>query len=454
MAYEEQVDVCIIGGGVNGLYCALEMARAGLFVRVVDKKYSGSSRFNIGEVSLMEHDSRLNELLKLTMKAWQDSAKEFGQSLGMTPKGAVQLALTSQEAAHLKHVVDQDKAEKFKTHYVDNKEELQEILGGVRLGENVTAARISPLDAIIDTRKALSALHQLLIKSGVKFWGSDEVTEFLMEDNQLTGIKLSTGEICKAKTTVVCAGAFASKLLSKIGVKIPIRPARCHLIYFSPNGKLPLQMVSHRLPYGHIMMKQVRDGRVMVAYDGLMDQTQATFSTEPDEELYPYIKEQVGNLLGAMHNAKIDEIYAVSLAVTPDFMPCIGPYGNIKGLQVAVGFNGRSYAFAAGAAKILLALVKGEDSPIDLTPFQADRFATGMWEKIDIPKMFKTTAVPEEVPQELKKEKTSADEAPKELDKEEKSENSEQKELETSDESPKKAEKTPEELAEEMLGNL
>lgn len=396
MSTTDQVDVCVVGGGIVGRFTALNLAQNGLFVRMIDENYAGSSRFNIGEVTLMDHDERLDELLALTMKKWQESGKSYGKDLGIAPRGSVHLAITGAAAQQLELTAERDKSKGFPEEYYATPEELAEKLGKVRLGKTIKAGRIVASDAVIDTRMTIDGLHQLLVTSGVKIWGGDQANNFITDDEgNVKGVRLRNGDECLARTTLICAGAKGSRLLAKVGANVPLRPARCNIAYVTPNGRLPDQLMVHRENFGHLMAKTMASGQVMLAYDGIMDQRQATFSKEADDETVSWMMERIGELFPALYNAKLEKKFAIINGVTPDFLPALGPYGSIKGLHIAVGLNGRSYALAAGVADILTKLALGKACPIDMTPFTADRFTTGTWQPVDMSAALKPLPAPQ-----------------------------------------------------------
>lgn len=390
MSTTDQVDVCVVGGGIVGRFTALNLAQNGLFVRMIDENYAGSSRYNIGEVTLMDHDERLDELLALTMEKWQESGKSYGKDLGIMPRGSVHLAISDEGARQQELTAERDKAKGFAEEYYANPEELAEKLGKVRLGKIIKAGRIVMSDAVIDTRMTIDGLHQLLVTSGVKIWGGDQANNFITdEEGNVKGVRLRNGDECLARTTLVCAGAKGSRLLAKVEANVPLRPARCNIAYVTPNGRLPEHLMVHRETFGHLMAKTMASGQVMIAYDGIMDQRQATFSKEADDETITWMMERMGELFPALYNSKLEKKFAIINGVTPDFLPALGPYGNINGLHIAVGLNGRSYALAAGIADILTKLALGKTSPIDISPFTADRFATGKWQPAAMPAALK-----------------------------------------------------------------
>mgnify|MGYP003687861595 FL=1 len=61
--------------------------------------------------------------------------------------------------------------------------------------------------------------------------------------------------------------------------------------------------------------------------------------------------------------------------MTPDNHAVFGLVPQLEGLAIAVGFAGRSYAFAPGVAKIMAGQFSGLKNTIDTSIFSPERFA-------------------------------------------------------------------------------
>jgi glycine/D-amino acid oxidase-like deaminating enzyme len=373
----EQVDVCIIGGGIVGLFCALELSQSGKIVRVVDKVYTGSSRHNIGAVLFQTHDEDRLPFLKMTHEAWDDASeasKKNDADIGFEKRGSAFLAYSHAMAEYLKEEAENDRKHGFEgVKYEGDLKKLSKFLDMDNMPEAILGGKISNEDNVVDTGKAMDALRRLLIRNGVRFWGSDEVVEFKVEGDQIVSLKTNTGEECQAKEFLVTAGVWGTKLLQLLDVSIPMRPARCHLLHLSPNGRIPKQLVSKQFPTGDIIVKYLPSGQVLASYTGAMDQAQATWSNEVDEEAVEWVLEQLPGMLQGLAAPIVNKVTTVTLAITQDGYPFLGRIDKYKNLTVALGFSGKSYAYSAGVGRVLKAIIEGEDPPVDLAPFAVNR---------------------------------------------------------------------------------
>lgn len=384
MNQPETVDVVVVGGGVLGLMAAREMVHLGLTVRLIDKDFSGPIRTHVGEMAPLGGDAMLDSLFHHSLGCWQEAATRYGIDLGLANRGLLDLATSAGRATMLAHEVQAESARKMNSIWLAEREFAEKNLA-TKLGESVRGAKWWAEAPVMSTHTVLEALRKQLTSKGVRIWGQDEVVELLTEGDTFTGVRIKSGETCLAKATILTVGTLASSMLKKVGPHLPMRPSRTHLITLSTSESIGFPMLVHRLRRGHLWMKQTREGPVMLAYDGLMDPTQATFSSRVDERLVTALSQHAASLLPVLEHAQLKQTSVATAAVTPDFRPALGAWEGMQGLYIASGFAARSYAFAAGAARLLGELVQGFPASVNIQPFAPHRFAKGNWSKVGYP---------------------------------------------------------------------
>jgi glycine/D-amino acid oxidase-like deaminating enzyme len=202
----EKVDVCIIGGGVVGLFCALEQAQSGKVVRVIDKLYNGSSRYNMGEIVLKGLPENISEFAKFSREQWSQTAEGLGKHLGYEKRAVARFSLTEEHNAKLKKESEKEKALGFEVEFVESAERVQEILGTDRISEDIQAINYTEGEGAIDTAKALDGLRKMIIQAGVRIWGADEVEKIEMDGKRITNVITDTGEQCTAENYIIATG--------------------------------------------------------------------------------------------------------------------------------------------------------------------------------------------------------------------------------------------------------
>lgn len=378
------LDALIVGGGIVGLMTARELLHMGLRVRLVDGDFSGPIRTHVGEMTHLGGDTPMSNLFAHSLACWQEAGTRYGSDFGLATRGALDIANSAGRMTKLTAEAQAETGSNHAATWVGAGEALN-AHAGTALGDTVRGAKWWAEAPILSTHTALETLRRDLTAKGLLVWGQDNVVELLTEGDRLTGIRVASGETALAKHVIITTGAAAGKLLKKVGPHLPLRPARTHLLTLSNGGEVGFPLLVHRLRRGHVWMKRTREGPVMLAYDGLMDPLQATFSQKPDAKLVEALTQHAAQLIPALATATCTHTMVQTAAVTPDFRPALGLWPDVKGLVLATGFGARNYAFAAGAARLVGQLIKGEQTKVDISAFAANRFMVGSWQKIDHP---------------------------------------------------------------------
>ncbi len=379
------LDAVIVGGNVVGLLTALELLHRGLRVRIIDKDFHGPVRTHVGELSLLGGDPDMDALFQFGLSCWKDAGTRYGVDMGLVERGVLDLGTSKGRTAMLMKETETEKTAGILSDMLNGGEAIGMNLGAP-VGSGVSAAKWWAEGPVISTHTVLETLRQQLATKGALIWGQDEVKELVTDGDKVTGVRVANGEVALAKYTIIAAGAVAGKMLKSAHVNLPLRPARTHLMTLVPPAEgIGFPLVVHRLRRGHLWLKRTREGPVLVAYDGLMDPTQATYSAQPDINLVNALRQHVGDLIPSLMTAELQQLSVNTAAVTPDFKPAIGSWRGMDGLLIATGFAGRIYAFAAAAARIMGSLVAGEEPPIKMDAFYPQRFVSGQWQQVAHP---------------------------------------------------------------------
>lgn len=383
-AAENKTDILVIGGGVVGLMIAVEMLHRGKSVRLIDKNFTGQTRTHVGELAFFGGDPVLESLTTQSRQSWLDASSRYGEDFGVMVRGALELANTKGRV-----VVAQTEAQNGTgVEFIDDKMAIEEKLGA-SISDEVKGAKWDSTAPIISTHTVMEVLQRLVNAKGGIVWGTDEVVELLMSDTEgesrLKGVRVKSGDVAYADEIIVAAGAMTHLLLDTLELKLPLRPARQHLVTYHVREEVGFAMLTHRMRRGHVMMKRLREGPLMLAYDGLMDPMQATYSLQPDEGMMELLQVYLGGMVPALKTATELDTRVVTGAVTPDFRPVIGRWPGVRGLWVITGLGGRNYAYAAIIAQTIGQSLANENLLVNLTPFAPDRFELDRWPRFQRP---------------------------------------------------------------------
>lgn len=388
---QHEADLVVVGGGLVGMLTALEAQRAGLDVCLVDKNFSASGDHAPSVLFSMGVPKEVQPIFDYSVQQWAELAESVEDPIGLMRDGVGFVALNDAQAIGLQKIADLHEGFKVFTD----------------VGEMAAALRVPQVGSLkglllegggfhIFSSMTHEALRRDLMQGGARIFGSDAVTELMIEKEKVVGIKTKHEKI-RSKNVALCAGAWTGKFLEQFGLKLPMHPARSHRIELSVTGEMPKQPLIYPLKEGNIIIRPMRGGRVLVVYTGQNDEAQATWDQHIDHAAVKTILFAVAKLLPTLANAKVRHVEASTLAITPDMLPYLGRVASLDGLYVAAGMNSQTFLYAPAVAKAVALLVSGKAPEVDMTPFSPDRYILkDLTEKAATP-----TPKPEDVDQDV-----------------------------------------------------
>jgi len=212
--------------------------------------------------------------------------------------------------------------------------------------------------------KILLRLFDLFIKKGGCFEKQNvQSINFSSENRPVVKTDLKYYSFDKA---VIACGAFSKKLTDQVEEKIPLDTERGYHIHFKGyDYLLSRPVIFLNRGFGITPMQQGLRVVGTVEFGGLNN---------------PPSKKRILNLA---NNAKylfpeIGEHYDEWLGfrpTLPDFLPIIGTSKNYKNLYYSFGHHHLGWTLGAISGKILSGIIAGENSNLDLKPYESKRFS-------------------------------------------------------------------------------
>ena len=212
----KSANIIVVGGGIIGVSLAYGMAEQGEKVTVIDngKGVNNASRGNFGLVWVQGKGAGMPRYAQWTMEAaqkWQTFSEKLGEKSGIAidyeKKGGFEACLGetawSQRKVELENLQKESSFGKYDYQMLD-RQEMQDFIPGMLLGEAVTGASFSPHDGHLNPLKLLTALIAALGKNGVNLY-SDQQVESICYRNDSFEIKTS-GENYSANKVVMRCG--------------------------------------------------------------------------------------------------------------------------------------------------------------------------------------------------------------------------------------------------------
>ena len=165
-------------------------------------------------------------------------------------------------------------------------------------------------------------------------------------------------------TVVLAAGAWSSALARGIGVFLPLEGGKGYHVDLEPSQsdpKVPVFMQEART-----IATPLRD---RLRLSGTMEL--AGLDLTISERRVGAIRRALARILGDHSDRRVLETWAGLRPCTPDGLPVIG---RVDGLVLATGHAMKGLSLAPVTAKLVGELVAGEPASYDLTPFRPERF--------------------------------------------------------------------------------
>ena len=228
-----------------------------------------------------------------------------------------------------------------------------------------------PKDGHFDAYAVLMAYRAKARSLGAEYI-KGEVVKISATGKQINGVKLADGNSMAAKVVVNCAGAWAAKLASTTGVKIPVEPLKRQVFAMDtavkPDGPLPLTI----LPSG-LYFRSETGGLILLGKS--MDEDPVGFDfTWDDKRFTEILWPELAEFVPAFDTLKLIRGWAGLYAVnTLDGNAILGEWPELKGFYLANGFSGHGLQQAPAVGRYISELITARSPVLDLSVFRPER---------------------------------------------------------------------------------
>lgn len=240
--------------------------------------------------------------------------------------------------------------------------------------KDCAAGTLGVQDGTMSPMAVLDGYRKKSVSMGAKYIQA-EVIEILKEGNQVSGVKLASGEILKGNIVMNAAGAWAPRVAKSVGVELPIAPTKRQVTIVETNyhgeGILPALF----LPSGLYVIHE-GEGLFMVGksfpddYIGYDD-----FRWEKnvfEERIWSELVENIPSFDRLKILRGWAGLYEVN---TLDGNAILGESSQVKGLYFANGFSGHGFQQCHAVGRYTAELMMGKSPSLDLSIFSVDRIA-------------------------------------------------------------------------------
>ena len=211
-------------------------------------------------------------------------------------------------------------------------------------------------------------LYKKCLEMGVKFEFNTQIEDIQIERERVSAIKTNRGEF-DSDSYVVALGSYSSKILSKIGINIPVCPVKGYSITLPVlnNEDAPQStIIDDTFKIGITRLGnniRVAGTAHLTGYNLELREKSLSLLKYGLNRLFPYATEECDDM----------KFWAGLRPNTPDGPPIIGstPYSN---LYLNTGHGTLGWTMSLGSGKLLADIISGIEPEISLEGMEMSRF--------------------------------------------------------------------------------
>ena len=313
--------------------------------------------------------SRMLRVANYSQKALLEIETDFDLYYEQKKQGSLQLFWDSKEIE--KAQKDIAILDKFNINsQLLSAEECVKIEPGLQYVKNKLAGGIQFMDDFTGNCYLFSTeVYKKCVEMGVNFEFNTEIKSLKINNNKIASVSTDSGEI-KADCYSVSLGSYSTKILSKIGIEIPIYPVKGYSI------TLPV-LSNEDAPQSTIM-----DEKNKIAITRLGDKIRVAgmaHLTDFDKNLRTKSLDSLMSGLDLLfpksyESSKETNFWTGFRPSTPDGTPIIGPTP-FNNLFLNTGHGTLGWTMSAGSGKLLANLVSGIDPEISTEGIDMSRYS-------------------------------------------------------------------------------
>lgn len=365
-------DALVIGGGLHGLSAALQLARRGVSVRLLERVRIGrhSSGASAAGVRTLGRDRAELPASIVAMEMWRDMKGLVGDDCGFRPYGQLLVAENETELAELRSKVAALVRDGFTNEEMVDVATLREL--APPLAHHCVGGIFAAGDGAADPHQTLAAYYRSCVDAGVIIHEGVGVSSLRWQND--TWSATTNTETFEAPLVVNAAGAWAGYIAASAGDDIPL------------DTKASMMIVTERVePYIRptvgaagraLSFKQTAQGTLLIGGGQQGRADLANETTEIDTRALAKAAAAATALFPGVGRLRINRAWAGLEAKTTDYIAIAGLSASAPNLMHLFGFCGHGFQLVPALGVASADLLLDGETAIDIENLSPRRFLT------------------------------------------------------------------------------
>jgi sarcosine oxidase, subunit beta len=367
LSFQKNYDVIVIGAGSVGAPTAYYLAKAGLRTLVLESAASvgqGSNKKAIGGIRATHSDPAKIRLCMRSLEIFSTWEKEHGDDIEWYKGGYLYPVYRDREEKILKDLLEKQKPFGLKIDWFDAPD-LIKVVPDLN-PDGLLGGTYSPEDGSASPLLSVHTFYQHAMDAGAEFHFNEAVTDFIIKNGKVSGIKTRKGEY-GAEIVINAAGAWAAQIGKLVGLDIPVHPDSHEAAITEPVAHFLNPMVVDIRPApgsANYYFYQHLTGQIVFCITPSPNIW--GFDTHETSEFLPMVSRRMAQIMPRLANIRVRRTWRGLYPMTPDGFPIVGWAEQVPGFLLAVGMCGQGFMLGPGVAELIVRMVQNKTTPEDL----------------------------------------------------------------------------------------